>query len=330
MKYFQMFDMTRFKPSLKTNVLTLLFVGILGAVQGCACDKGQARFSSPDKAVHSLIATLRANDQAKLARILGPDGDKVISSGDAVADRQGVEKFVKAYDAKHSLITSPDGSVTLVVGEKDWPTPIPLVKAANSKKWIFDTKAGEEEILNRRIGHNELTVIQVCQAIADAQREYAERDPDGDGIPEYASKFISDPGKKNGLYWPTSEGETPSPLGALVADAVEQGYNSPTAENNPPHPYHGYLYRMLTSQGSDAPGGASDYIINGQMLGGFAAVAYPAEYGNSGVMTFMVDSHGAVYQKNLGPGTEQIATVMSAFNPDSSWQKVEAPAPEQP
>ena len=191
-------------------------------------------------------------------------------------------------------------------------------------------RRGEEEILNRRIGRNELTVIQVCQAIADAQLEYAERDPDGDGIPEYAQKFISDPGKKNGLYWKTSEGETPSPLGALVAGAAEKGYTSRTTADGSPQPYQGYFYRMLTSQGANAPGGAYGYIINGQMIGGFAVLAYSAEYGNSGIMTFMVDAHGVVYQKDLGNDTKQTAIAMSAFDPDPSWKKVEASPPEEP
>ena len=205
MKCFRIFHINRFKPCLETYAMTLLLMAILVAAQDAASETTQARFSSPDKAVRSLINALSINDQAALDRILGSGGGKIVSSGDPVADRQDAEKFVKAYNTKHSFTPNSDGSMTLVIGARDWPVPIPLVKAEKSHKWIFDTQAGEEEILNRRIGRNELTVIQVCQAIADAQREYAERDPDGDGIPEYAQKFISDPGKKNGLYWKTNE-----------------------------------------------------------------------------------------------------------------------------
>ena len=205
------------------------------------------------------------------------------------------DNFVASYDEKHSLTSNDDGSKTLVVGDNDWPLPIPIIKDPKKDSWLFNTAAGKEEILNRRIGHNELFTIEVCRAIVDAQKDYARMDPNGDGIPEYAEKFLSDPGDKNGLYWKTNEGEPPSPLGPLVADASAEGYKRDA--NNASPPYHGYHYRMLMSQGANAPGGAYDYIINGKMIGGFAVVAWPAQYGNSGVMTFIVSLAGDVYQK---------------------------------
>jgi hypothetical protein len=329
MKLSPLFTMTGLRASCRTGGCATLLVALLALIQGCA-STGQTTFASADDAVQSLITSLRANDKDKLHDILGTDGDKILSSGDEVADRQGIEKFLTAYDEKHQLTPSDDGGMTLVVGNKDWPLPIPVVKDEKTNKWSFDTAAGKEEILNRRIGRNELTVIKVCEAIADAQKEYVERDRNGDGVPEYAQKFMSDPGKKNGLYWPTAEGEQASPLGEFVADAVEEGYKAPTAPVTEPRPFHGYLYRMLKSQGSSAPGGALDYVVNGRMIGGFAAVAYPAEYDNSGIMTFMVDFRGTVYQKDLGPDTAKIAREMTAFDPGPGWAKVESaetPAP---
>ena len=278
-----------------------------------------AEFPSPDAAVQALISALRANDHDQLHNIFGTEGDKIISSGDPVADQQGINRFVQSYDEKHELQINKDGSVTLVVGNKDWPCPIPIVKDDQTGNWYLDADAGEEEILNRRIGRNELDVIQVCQAIADAQQEYATRDPQGAGVPEYAQKFVSDPGKKNGLYWPTSDSEQPSPLGPLVASAVKEGY---TTEKTGPKPYHGYYFRMLKAQGPSAPGGAEDYLVDGKLIGGFAVLAYPAEYGNSGVMTFMMDHNGVVYQKDLGPSTDKTAPSITAFDPGPGWQKV--------
>ena len=198
--------------------------------------------------------------------------------------------------------------------------PIPLIKDETGKAWVFDMETGKDEIINRRIGRNELTVIEVCKAICDAQREYAERDLGG-SVAEYARKFISDSGTTNGLYWPTAEGEQPSPLGEFVAQAQGQGYTAtPTTQ---PRPYHGYFYRILTAQGTDAPGGALNYMINGKLIGGFAVVAWPAEYGNSGVMTFITNYSGDVFQKDLGEQTDELARGMTEYNPDSSWKKAE-------
>jgi hypothetical protein len=289
---------------------------------GCTSTATQKSFASPDDAVTALVNAARAHDRPALKTIFGPDSDALLSSGDAVADHNAAEAFVKGYDAKHAIVPGDNGAMTLVIGDKDWPFPIPLLKDDQKNDWHFDTAAGKEEILNRRIGRNELYTIQVCRAVADAQREYARMDPDGDGVPAYAEKFISDPGKKNGLYWKTEEGEPQSPLGSLVADAMSHGYAATHDPNSGPHAFHGYYYRMLQSQGPSAEGGAHDYIINGQRIGGFSAVAYPAQYGNSGVMTFIVDQDGDVYQQDLGDDTATTAKAMTSFDPSPGWEKV--------
>ncbi len=306
---------------------TAVVVLLISLVQGCTSTPTQATYASPDDAVTALVNATRSKDQAALHKILGPECDQIISSGDPVADRNMATVFLSDYDRKHQLTPGDNGSMTLLTGDKDWPLPIPIVKDEKKNVWRFDTAAGKEEILNRRIGRNELTTIQVCRALVDAQREYAQRDPDGDGIPEYAQKFFSDPGKKNGLYWKTEEGETPSPLGSLVAAAAVEGYTGDGTST--PAPYHGYCYRLLMSQGPHAAGGACDYIINGQMIGGFAVVAYPADYGNSGVMTFIVNHSGDVYQQDLGSTTAATAQAMSAFDPAPDWQKVEPAQPQE-
>jgi hypothetical protein len=304
------------------NSFWIVVIAIIA--QGCATQ--QTRFASPDEAANALVSAVRDHDRARLHQILGPECDEVIHSGDDVADREAGQRFITAYDAKHQLANNADGSVTLEAGESDWPLPIPIVKDEKTGMWAFDTAAGADEILNRRIGRNELDVIQVCQAICDAQREYAERDPDGDGIPEYAAKFLSDPGEKNGLYWPTAEGETESPLGPLVGDAVEEGYSSARTDTGEPRPYHGYYYRMLSQQGPDARGGAIHYLINGQWIGGYAVIAWPADYGNSGIMTFIVNYDETVYQKDLGEETDSLARAITSFDPGEGWTKADEPS----
>ena len=233
-----------------------------------------------------------------------------------MSDRRTRERFVALYDEKHRL-EAGGGKVVLVVGNNDFPLPIPIVPDGPS--WRFDTAAGKEEIVNRRIGQNELNTIQVCLAYVDAQREYYARDPDGDALLQYARKFASSPGKRDGLHWPTKPGEPPSPLGLLVVKARAEGYSKRSPN---PVAYWGYYYRILTAQGKDAPGGAYSYLAHGQMMGGFALVAYPAQFGVSGVMTFIVNHDGVVYQKDLGPNSAAIARAMKEFNPDSSWKKV--------
>ena len=220
----------------------------------------------------------------------------------------------------NKLEKETDKKVTLVVGNQEWPFPIPIVKKGET--WVFDTKAGNEELLNRRIGRNELNTIQTCLAIVDAQREYAMKDRDSDKLLEYAQKFWSTPGKKDGLYWEAKEGEAQSPLGPLAARAVEEGYDG-RKPGDKPMPYHGYFYRILKAQGKNAPGGAYDYVVRGKMIGGFALVVFPAEYGASGIMTFIVNHDGVVYQKDLGKETGKIAKAMTKFDPDKTWKKVE-------
>ena len=309
-------------------LLMILLAGLCttGCCQMRAERPAAAHSATPDAATDSLVASLRTGDKKELKNILGGQADDLISSGDPVADKNGVESFLKSFDDKHQLVPGSDGSVNLVVGDSDWPLPIPLVK--NDKgEWYFDTLAGKDEIINRRVGRNELDTIQACLAIVDAQREYATTDPDHDGIEEYAQKFMSDPGKKNGLYWPTKEGEPPSPLGPLVATAQAQGYGNAAAKKG--NPYLGYHYRMLKSQGPNAPGGTLDYVTNGRMLLGFGVVAYPADYGSSGVMTFIVSADGMVYQRDLGDDTAKIAQAMTAYDPGPGWTKVE-PAATRP
>ena len=277
----------------------------------------QRTFASPEEAVKALVDALKSNDAKAVEAIFGPGSRDILLSGDAVADKAVVEKFLSRYGEKHRLEVT-EAKATLSIGNDDWPFAVPLVKKEGL--WCFDTKAGREEILARRIGQNELSAIQVCLAYVDAQREYALKDRDGDGLLEYAQKFGSDKGKKNGLYWKVAEGEEQSPLGPLAAAAQKQGYSKKGQE---PEPFYGYYYRILTGQGKNAPGGAYDYAVKGNMIGGFALVAYPAKYGISGVMTFIVNHNGVVYQKDLGMHTEKTAQALKLFNPDSTWKKVQ-------
>ena len=274
------------------------------------------RFASAEEAAQALVTAVRAGDVKALVSVLGSEGRSLVSSGDAVSDRQLREKFLLAYDAGSRLIPYGTYSV-LEVGADNWAFPIPIVK--DGERWRFDVRQGREEIIARRIGHNELYTMQTCLAYVDAQREYYARDPDGDALLQYAQKFASRPGMRDGLYWPTNPGEPPSPLGLFVARARGEGYRKRSAN---PVAYWGYNYRILTAQGKDAPGGAYDYLAHGKMIGGFALVAYPAQYGASGVMTFIVNQDGVVYQKNLGPNSAGTARAMKSFNPDSTWTKL--------
>jgi hypothetical protein len=277
----------------------------------------QQTFAAPEEAVRALVDALKSNDIKALEAIFGPGNEDLVESGDPVSDRSVRERFVKEFEEKNRLEKTADKAV-LSVGNEDWPFSIPVVKTDGL--WRFDAEEGRVEILARRIGRNELSVIQVCLAVVDAQREYASKDRNGDGFREYAQKFRSDPGKKDALYWEAKEGEEPSPLGPLAATAQKQGYD---IERDDPIPYHGYYYRILKAQGPDAPGGAYEYVVRGKMIGGFGLVAYPAEYGASGIMTFIVNHEGVVYQNDLGENTEETAQAMTLFNPDGTWKKVE-------
>jgi hypothetical protein len=279
----------------------------------------QRHFSSPEEAATALVAAFRGGDRTAVLAILGAGAEPLVFSGDAVADRRTRERFVQDYEEAGRVVTGGDDRATLTIGQDEWPFPIPLVKDAGG--WRFDTAAGKEEILNRRIGRNELNAIQVCLAYVDAQREYYLRDADGDSLLQYAQKFASSKGKRDGLYWQTKPGETPSPLGPLLARARGDGY-SPRQPGGAPVPYWGYYYRILKAQGPDAPGGAYDYVARGNMFGGFALVAFPARHGSSGVMTFIVNHDGVVYQKDLGANTTALARAMTRFNPDATWKKV--------
>ena len=299
-------------------MLSLLFIAasmLAYSLSYGASAPQQKSFASADEAVKAAVAAARKGDEKELTAIFGPGSAELMHSGDAVADKQRRSEFLKAYDEKNRLVTEGENTV-LVVGKNDWPLPIPLVKKGNG--WGFDATKGKEEVLNRRIGQNELNTIQVALAYVDAQREYAMKDRDGDGLLEYAQGFRSDGGKKNGLYWPAKSGEEQSPLGELAARAVKAGYKA----GDKPFPFHGYYYRILTAQGKDASGGAYSYIVKGSMIGGFALVAYPAEYGNSGVMTFIVNHDGKVFQKDLGKGTGTVAAAMKEYNPDKTWAAV--------
>jgi hypothetical protein len=277
--------------------------------------QAQQTFGNPDEAVSALVAAVKSGIRQDVLKVLGADGEDIISSGDEVADTDARNKFVAAYDAKHAV--KVDGKkASLIIGADDFPFPIPLVRTKAG--WEFDTDEGRKEILYRRIGRNEIDAIETSLAFVDAENDYADKDR-GDGVGVYAQRIISSPGKKDGLYWPSDAND--SPLGELAAEASAEGYKAGSG----PQPYHGYYYRILTQQGASAPGGALSYIVNGKMIGGFALIAYPADYGNSGVMTFMVNHAGAIYQKDLGEDTEARAKSITAFDPDKTWTKVEEP-----
>ena len=312
-------NQTKFNPSGWLRCLAgavVLALALCGAVDAAAGPK-QKQFATPEEAVNAFIAALKSNDEKTLLAIFGPEAKALTSSGDPVGDAQRRATFIADFDRKNRL--APEGAgMVLSVGEKDWPFPIPLVQTGG--RWMFDTKAGKEEILNRRVGENESDTVQTLLAIVDAQREYAMKPRDRDGVRKYAEKFASDPGRQNGLFWKTAPGEEQSPLGPLAAEAFAEGYRK---GQKGPVPYHGYYFRILKKQGKHAPGGAFDYVAQKRMIGGFAVVAYPAVYGSSGVMTFIVNHDGVVYQKNLGRETAKAATAMAAFDPDASWKKVE-------
>ena len=305
--------------------LPVFWVGFVLAF-GCARaafaqESGQKTFNSAMEATDAFAAAVGNHDEAAVLAILGPSGRDLISSGDPVADRNKQDAFAAKYRASHQFAAAGDGRTFLYIGSENWPTPIPLKK--NGSQWYFDTDYGRQEILYRRIGSNELNVIKVCAAIADAQRDYYSALHDGASEHRYAQKFRSTAGTQDGLFWEVKAGAQPeSPLGPLVAEAASEGYQHHATGTPAPHPFHGYVYRMLTSQGANAPGGARNYIVDGRMTGGFALVAYPVSYRNSGVMTFIVDQDGQIYQKDLGPDTDQIASEMVAYNPDATWQPV--------
>jgi len=288
-----------------------LLVCVLGSTAGA-----QQSFKSAEDAATALVNAAKTANRAAILTVLGQGAADIVSSGDEVADKEVRERFVATYDEKHGIAMEGKNQAFMIIGKEDFPFPIPIVRKGDT--WQFDTAAGRKEILFRRIGRNELDTIRASLAFVDAQDEYAEKDH-GAGIGAYAQRVVSEPGKQDGLYWPTSGGEEQSPLGDLMASATSEGYKAGGGHQ----PYHGYYYKILTKQGPHAPGGALDYVVNGKMIGGFALVAYPAEYGNSGIMTFIVNHAGIVLQKDLGQRTEQIATQMTSFDPDRTWVTVD-------
>ena len=293
----------------------LIVITSLAALTACA--KKPQNFETPEAAVQALVEAAKADNNNALLKVLGKDAKPIVESGDEVADKNARAGFVEAYQAANTLDNSAPDSIVLEVGTDKWPFPIPIVSEGG--KWHFDSPTGVDELINRRVGENELDTIQSCLAYADAQREYYMRNPENSPLLHYAGRLISTDGKKNGLYWPAGENEEQSPIGEGFAQARAEGYAKEGTMKG--QPYHGYIYRLLTKQGANAHGGAYDYIVNDQLLGGFAAIAFPAEYGNSGVMTFMVSHDGVVYSKDLGPDTAKLAMAVDTFDPGSDWKK---------
>ena len=290
-------------------VLAAGFVGTTPAQQ-----TGQKTFSTPEEASQALFEAAKNNDEKALLELFGPDGKQVISSGDGTEDTRRREYFAQRYEEMHRLVKEPDGTVTIYIGPHNWPYPISLRNKGNL--WYFDTEAGKKEVLYRRIGYNEMSAMRICAELVAAEKEYYAQENN-----EYAAKIFSDEGKKDGLYWKVSEGEAPSPIGPLVAWAVADEYAK--SRGGAPVPYHGYYLHILTKQGKNGQGGAKNYIVDGKMTGGFAFVAYPAEYRSSGVMTFIVGEDGIAYEKDLGKNTETIARAMKEYDPGPGWRKVE-------
>jgi hypothetical protein len=292
--------------------------GIVALMLISPASRAQQSYPTPEDAASALAAAVKGKP-GDILKVLGNAADDIVSSGDEVADADARQRFLSTYDAKHSIKAEANKKATLLLGPDDFPFPIPLVNTKSG--WEFDTAEGRKEVLYRRIGRNELDAIQTSLAYVDAQNEYADKDR-GEGAGVYAQRIVSSPGKKDGLFW--RDDSDPSPLGALAADASKEGYKPGGAE---PAPYHGYYFRILKGQGPDAPGGALNYVVKGKMMGGFALIAWPAEYGNSGVMTFLVNHAGTVYQKDLGPRTASVAARTTQFDPDQTWKKIDAAKP---
>ena len=298
------------------RIPTLLLIGAVLALSA-GCGVRQKNYGSAEEAVEALLAAVKEGKTRGLQQVLGPDTKDLVESGDPVQDRNAREAFLSEYEGAHTIAQDDQGRTVLQVGADPWPFPFPLVE--ENGKWRFDSTEGVEEIVNRRVGANELYTIQACLAAVDAQRDYYLRNPDGDPLLHYAAKFVSSEGKRDGLYFEVTGDEPESPLGPGFARARDEGYFKEGVPR--PEPYHGYVYRLLTSQGANAPGGAYEYVAGGHMIGGFALIAYPADYGNSGVMTFMVSHDGNVVSKDLGPDTTKAAAAITQYDPDGSWKR---------
>jgi hypothetical protein len=296
----------------KLAILTLVAAAIFPAISRAQAP-GQKSYPSAEAASQALYQATEQGDQSALLEVLGPDGKEIVSSGDAAEDKANRANFAEQYKFMHRLVTEPDGTTTLYIGAENWPTPIPLVEKDN--RWYFDTATGKEEILFRRVGKNELSAIRICQELVAAQRQFYSKEND-----QYAEKFVSDKGTRDGLYWPDATDQYASPIGPLLADAGTSAAES-KSEQQQPVPYRGYYFRILESQGKDAAGGPINYVVDGKMTKGFAFVAYPAMYRDSGVMTFIVNQEGVVYEKDLGKETEKLAASMTSYDPGPTWQK---------
>lgn len=307
---------SRLHPFMRVALAAAVVALLLSAPRSFAQQGNEKTFSFPGDAVLALYNAVKSNDSQALSAILGSNSGPILHTGDDVADKKMFADFVARYDQMHRLVIEPDQTVTLYVGADNWPMPIPIIKN-NNGAWYFDTESGKQEILYRRVGRNENDAIDVLHTLVDAQRDYASETHDGDKTKHYATKFLSSEGKQDGLYWKANDNETPSPIGPLLVSAAGEGYAMKQGQQAP---FHGYFYRILTKQGPAAKGGARDYMVNGQLTRGFAFVAYPAEYRNSGVMTFIVNQDGMVYEKDLGQDTGKLAAEMSAFDPDKTWQ----------
>jgi len=318
-----MYTMTWMR-TVRCRMVAILACALAGAAAAQPVHKeSQTRFTSPDQALAALRDAAQAADTNAMLKLFGPMWNE-IADPDPVQRANHLRGFSKHVAEYAEIATQVDQVVTLRLGTKHWPFPIPLV--VTNGQWYFDTAAGKEEIFNRRIGHNELSALEVCHAYVQAQRDYAAKDYDGNGVMEYAQHFRSTPGTKDGLYWETAAGQDQSPFGPLVARAQEEGYYKSAGSDGEPKnctPFHGYVFRVLKKQGRNAPGGKYDYVINGHMVAGFALLAYPVEWGNSGIMTFVVNQQGKVYQKNLGERTLDLAPRINAYNPDDTWTVAE-------
>jgi hypothetical protein len=310
-------------PAVSASVLaivTLVTAALFPAISRAQAP-GQKTYPSAEAASQALYQATEQGDQSALLEVLGPDGKEIVSSGDAAEDKANFANFAEQYKFMHRLVTEPDGTTTLYIGAENWPTPIPLVEKDN--RWYFDTASGKEEILFRRVGKNELSAIRICQELVAAQRQFYSKEND-----QYAEKFVSDKGKQDGLYWPDASDQYASPIGPLLAGAGTSAAES-KSEQQAPVPYRGYYFRILESQGKDAAGGPINYVVDGKMTKGFAFVAYPAMYRDSGVMTFIVNQEGVVYEKDLGKDTEKLAASMTSYDPGPTWQKAEDQEQEQ-
>ncbi len=298
------------------SCLVILALALSASLVANAVEHGKM-FNTPEEAVAALGSATRRHDTNALYVLFGP-AVVDLENPDRVQATNDLRTFTVAFDQARRIVRESDSRCVLEVGERFWPFPVPLVQ--ENGRWFFDTEAGKQELLNRRIGSNELKTLEAVRAYVAAQHEYAERDRDGDGVLEYAQKFVSTTGTKDGLYWPVDVDGEKSPLGPLVAEAQRRGYTAKaTQTDEPSQPFHGYYFKILTRQGQHAPGGKYDYIINGNMIGGFALVAWPADYGNSGIMTFIVNQQGLIYQKDLGTKTAKLAGKMKAYDPDETW-----------